>query len=147
MYRRQAFYILDDDTGQYRMVERIVCHDPDRAWITCGENSTGQELRMSLCWYEWHRLRRSGEILTPSEYADAQPKRGREEARRALTAEPGTENHVTFVKRTDGSVRRMRFRYDPERPVPFDPVEKGLLPVWDLDNNANRYINLDGVLH
>ena len=34
MYRRKAFYILDDDTDQYGMVERIVCHDPAEKWLS-----------------------------------------------------------------------------------------------------------------
>ena len=71
---------------------------------------------------------------------------GREAARERLTARPGTRRRVVFVKRTDGSLRRMRFRYDPERSAPFDAEAKGLLPVWDLDKDAARFVNLDGVV-
>lgn len=53
---------------------------------------------------------------------------------------------MVFVKRTDGELRRMRYRYDPERSAPFDAAERGLLPVWDLDRGAARFVNLDGVL-
>jgi hypothetical protein len=70
----------------------------------------------------------------------------REAARERLTARPGTRRRVVFVKRTDGSLRRMRFRYDPERSAPFDAAAKGLLPVWDLDKDAARFVNLDGVV-
>jgi len=70
----------------------------------------------------------------------------REAARERLTARPGTRRRVVFVKRTDGHLRRMRFRYDPERNAPFDAAAKGLLPVWDLDKGAARFVNLDGVV-
>ena len=71
----------------------------------------------------------------------------RETARERLTARPGTERRAVFVKRTDGKLRRMRFRYDPERSAPFaGAAAKGLLPVWDLDKGAARFVNLDGVL-
>jgi hypothetical protein len=71
----------------------------------------------------------------------------REAARERLTARPGTERHAVFVKRTDGNLRRMRFRYDPERSAPFTGAEaKGLLPVWDLDKDAARFVNLDGLV-
>jgi hypothetical protein len=70
----------------------------------------------------------------------------REAARERLTARPGTRRRVVFVKRTDGSLRRMRFRYDPERSAPFDAAARGLLPVWDLDKGAARFVNLDGVV-
>ena len=72
---------------------------------------------------------------------------GREAARERLTARPGTRRRVVFVKRTNGKPRRMRFRYDPERTPPLDDaVARGLLPVWDLDKGAARFVNLDGVL-
>lgn len=75
------------------------------------------------------------------------PQMGRETARERLTARPGTERRAVFVKRTNGELRRMRFRYDPERSTPFAGAEaKGLLPVWDLDKGAARFVNLDGVL-
>jgi len=51
------------------------------------------------------------------------------------------------VKRTNGKLRRMRFRYDPERSAPFaGAAGRGLLPVWDLDKGAARFVNLDGVV-
>ena len=75
------------------------------------------------------------------------PQMGRETARERLTARPGTERHAVFVKRTDGELRRMRFRYDPERTPPLDDAAaRGLLPVWDLDKGAARFVNLDGVV-
>ena len=70
----------------------------------------------------------------------------REEARAVLTANAGAERSVVFVKRTTGRVRAMRFRYEPGRRTPYDEDEKGLLPVFDLDEGAPRFINLDGVL-
>jgi len=71
----------------------------------------------------------------------------REAARERLTARPGTERRAVFVKRTNGKLRRMRFRYDPERSAPFAGAEaKGVLPVWDLDKGAARFVNLDGVV-
>jgi hypothetical protein len=74
------------------------------------------------------------------------PQMRREAARERLTARPGTRRRVVFVKRTNGELRRMRFRYDPERSAPFDAAARGLLPVWDLDKGAARFVNLDGVL-
>ena len=72
---------------------------------------------------------------------------GREAARERLTARPGTRRRVGCSReRTSGELRRMRFRYDPERSAPFDAAAKGLLPVWDLDKGAARFVNLDGVL-
>ena len=70
----------------------------------------------------------------------------REEARRLLTARPGAVQRVAFMKRTDGSLRTMRFRYDPDARTPIpNAASRGLLPVYDLDKRAARFVNLDGV--
>lgn len=63
----------------------------------------------------------------------------------ALTAHPGEKQVCRFVKRMDGTLRRMLFHYDPECNALFDARAKGLLPVWDLDKQKARLINLDGV--
>lgn len=96
-----------------------------------------------------------GQIFTTEEFerltypTEDLPPVGREAARKALTARPGEEQVCRFVKRTSGELRVMCFRYDPERDrrgrYGYDPKAKGLLPVFDLDKEAPRMVNLDGV--
>ena len=79
------------------------------------------------------------------------PPMDREVARRlierAAAERPGETLACRFVKRTNGELRRMRFRYDPQSAgrCGFDPKAKGLLPVYDVERGAQRFINLDGV--
>ncbi len=56
---------------------------------------------------------------------------------------------VEFIKK-DGSVRTMTARLNVKKGVKgtgmaYDPIEKGLLPVWDMQKNAFRMINLKTV--
>ena len=56
---------------------------------------------------------------------------------------------VEFIKK-DGSVRTMTARLNVKKGVKgtgmaYDPIEKGLLPVWDMQKNAFRMINLKAV--
>lgn len=82
------------------------------------------------------------------------PPIGREAARehieRAARERPGSVQRVRFVKRTNGELRVMRFRLlDGERAkctrFQFDPKAKGLLPVYDVEKQVQRFVNLDGV--
>ena len=55
----------------------------------------------------------------------------------------------TFIKK-DGSARKMLCRLNVKKGVngvgmAYDPIEKGLIPVWDLQANAFRMINLKTV--
>ena len=97
--------------------------------------------------------------MTESEFArrtyppEDLPPMGREAARqlieRAAADRPGEALACRFVKHTDGSLRVMRFRYDPQTAASgrfkFEPKAKGLLPVFDVEKGARRFINLDGV--
>ena len=65
---RKTFFALDDATGRYRRIELIRCSDPDYAWIAFESKKSGRELRKALCWYDWHKMRASGEILEASSY-------------------------------------------------------------------------------
>ncbi len=56
---------------------------------------------------------------------------------------------VTFIKK-DGSVRNMVARLHVKKGLngkgmAYNPVEKGLLPVWDMQKNGFRMINLKTV--
>ena len=56
---------------------------------------------------------------------------------------------VTFIKK-DGSVRTMIARLHVKKGLngkgmAYNPVEKGLLPVWDMQKNGFRMINLKTV--
>lgn len=57
---------------------------------------------------------------------------------------------VTFVKK-DGTVRTMNARMGVKRGVTgkgmkYDPLEKGLVPVYDMQKGAFRMINFESVL-
>jgi hypothetical protein len=61
----------------------------------------------------------------------------------------GTFFHVEFVKK-DGSLRKMNCRLNVKKGVKgtgmsYDPIEKGLLPVFDLEKRNFRMINLKTV--
>lgn len=56
---------------------------------------------------------------------------------------------VTFIKK-DGTVRTMVARLHVKKGVngkgmAYNPVDKGLLPVWDMQKNGFRMINLKTV--
>lgn len=114
------------------------------------EAAPGEQFSLVLTEEEFQRLTTPLRALTAGERAEAScsGRMEREEARKALTSAPGTERVCRFVKRMDGSVRTMRFRYNSEqvRRPGFDAEAHGLLPVFDLDKQAPRFINLDGVL-
>ena len=56
---------------------------------------------------------------------------------------------IEFIKK-DGTVRNMVARLNVKKGVngkglAYDPVSKGLLPVWDMQKNAFRMINMKTV--
>lgn len=58
---------------------------------------------------------------------------------------------VTFVKRTDGTTRTINARLGVRRylrggELPYDPIEKGLLPVYDVQKRDYRMINLGTII-
>lgn len=58
---------------------------------------------------------------------------------------------VTFIKRTDNTTRHMVCRLGVKKGITgtgmkFDPVEKGLLPVFDVQKRAYRSIPLENIL-
>ena len=58
---------------------------------------------------------------------------------------------VTFVKRTEGTTRTMNARFGVKKylkggELPYDPIAKGLLPVFDMQKNAYRMINTDTLI-
>jgi hypothetical protein len=58
---------------------------------------------------------------------------------------------VRFIKRTTGEDRHMVCRLNVSKGVTgeglkFDPLEKGLLPVYDLQKDGFRMINLDTII-
>lgn len=73
----------------------------------------------------------------------------RNQARSLIETHPRRTLVVRFVKRTDGRLRRMSCVYYPAEAecatYGFDPVRKGLLPVWDMEKGAERFVNLDRV--
>lgn len=62
---------------------------------------------------------------------------------------------VRFIKRTDGEIRDMVCRLGASNKVKgdagngpaYDPIEKGLLPVWDMQKDGFRSIPLDNIIH
>ena len=72
----------------------------------------------------------------------------RETLEKIQTAE-NTIFSCTFIKK-DGSVRKMLCRLNVKKGVngvgmAYDPIEKGLIPVWDLQANAFRIINMNTI--
>lgn len=62
----------------------------------------------------------------------------------------GTIFSATFTKRSDGSLRKMRCRLKVRKDVTgagmaYDPVSKGLLPVYDMAKRGYRMIPLDAL--
>jgi hypothetical protein len=57
---------------------------------------------------------------------------------------------MKFIKRTDGTVRVMNARlgvkaYLKGGELPYNPDEKGLIPVFDIPKRAYRMINVDTI--
>lgn len=57
--------------------------------------------------------------------------------------------HVEFIKK-DGSLRKMNCRLNVKKGVngkgmAYNPIEKGLIPVWDLEKKNFRMINMKTV--
>jgi hypothetical protein len=57
--------------------------------------------------------------------------------------------HVEFIKK-DGSLRKMNCRLNVKKGVKgtgmsYNPIEKGLLPVWDTDKKNFRMISLNTI--
>jgi len=74
----------------------------------------------------------------------------KEELRQSIKSVGGRIFSCNFVK-ADGTERKMICRTGVKRhlkggELPFDPVEKGLLPVFDMEKKAYRMIPLDRVL-
>lgn len=66
------------------------------------------------------------------------------------TSAKGSFFSVTFVKRTDNTLRKMNCRLGVRKflkggKLPYDPLEKGLLPVYDVVKKGYRTINLETV--
>jgi hypothetical protein len=71
------------------------------------------------------------------------------EALALLQSTAGRFFTIWFVKRSDGRIRRMtcRLRGQPHPAgLKFDPHDRALLPVWDLQAREWRFVNLEGVL-
>ena len=70
-------------------------------------------------------------------------------AKSLIEAHPRRTLVVRFRKRTTGRMRRMACIYFPEEAEAarfrFDPAAKGLLPVWDVEKGARRFVSLDSV--
>ena len=66
----------------------------------------------------------------------------------------GSIFRVLFIKRTTGEHRNMVCRLGAANKVKgdagngptYDPIDKGLLPVWDMQNNGFRSIPLDNII-
>lgn len=76
----------------------------------------------------------------------------REEAARKISNyHEGKIFTVTFVKRTSGEVRKMNCRKGVSKGITgeghkFDPQEKKLVCVWDLQKSGYRMISLDSII-
>ena len=62
----------------------------------------------------------------------------------------GTFFTVTFVKRTDGTVRTMNCRKGVTRGInghgrSFDPEQRNLVSVYDVQKQGHRYISLEDI--
>lgn len=75
----------------------------------------------------------------------------REEAEAILRAQRGRFFRATFIKRTTGELRTMVARMGVTKHLTggqlgFNPHKKGLLPVFDVQKRAYRFVNLDGLV-
>lgn len=63
----------------------------------------------------------------------------------------GKDFEVVFIKRTDGSERTMKARlgrkdgHEQGPGLAFDPMEKGLIGVLDIEKNDYRFIPIEGI--
>lgn len=79
---------------------------------------------------------------------------GNTKAERAYAILEGARGRIVgarFVKRTNGEVRDMNCRagvtkYRRGGELAFNPLEKGLYPVFDMQKNEYRFITLDAVI-
>jgi hypothetical protein len=74
----------------------------------------------------------------------------RQQAKQLIKDTKGKFFTVTFIKRTDGTVRVMNARlgvkaYLKGGELPYNPDEKGLIPVFDIPKRAYRMINVDTI--
>lgn len=73
----------------------------------------------------------------------------RTEALETIRRHAGDLLLIHFTKRTDGTHRRMLCIFNPEaaerQTFRFNPAARGLVPVWDVEKGARRFVNLDGV--
>lgn len=70
----------------------------------------------------------------------------KEQALKEVLATDGKFFSVEFIKK-DGSYRKMNCRIGVKKGVKgtgmsYDPIKNGVLPVWDLQKDAFRMINL-----
>ena len=72
-------------------------------------------------------------------------------AARSIIVQEGTRHTLViyFTKRTDGARRRMVCRFFPAQAdaarYRFNPSERDLLPVWDVERGGPRFVSLDAV--
>lgn len=76
----------------------------------------------------------------------------REDAKKIIKDTKGKFFTVTFIKRTDGSIRVMNARlgvkaYLKGGELPYNPEPKGLIPVFDIQKRAYRMINLNTIVN
>ena len=58
---------------------------------------------------------------------------------------------AVFIKKTNNELRIMICRFGVKKHVngkgmKYDPLSKGLLPVWDTEKNAYRMLNLNSLM-
>jgi len=75
---------------------------------------------------------------------------GRDEAVAVIRSTKGRIFHVRFIKRTTGEVRDMVCRLGVRKGVTgkgmsYDPAEKGLITVYDMQKKGFRMIPIEGI--
>jgi hypothetical protein len=73
-----------------------------------------------------------------------------EEAKQLLLNTQGKTFNVGFIKRSTGELREMNARLGVKKhlkggDLPYDPFEKDLLPVFDMQKRGYRSISLDTI--
>ncbi len=76
----------------------------------------------------------------------------KDEARDLIKATKGRFFTVSFIKRTDGTKRVMNARlgvkaYLKGGELPFNPEQKGLIPVYDIQKKDYRLISINSIYH